>query len=57
MKTMLALSLGVLLGAAVPTAMGQTLPALPSGFQADAGFSQMMAQMRTAGVAESAPAR
>ena len=57
MKTMLALSLGVLLGAAVPTAMGQTLPALPSGFQADAGFAQMMAQMRTAAVAESAPAR
>src|ERR1017187_939429 len=39
MKTMLALSLGVLLGAAVPTAVSQTppppLPALPSGFQAD----------------------
>ena len=35
MRTILALSLGVLLGAVAQTAAGQTLPVLPSGFQAD----------------------
>jgi hypothetical protein len=52
MRTILALSLGVLLGAAVQAALGQTLPAPPSGFQVDQQAAQIMAKMRAAGVAD-----
>lgn len=52
MKLILALSLGVVLGAAAQAAAGQTLPALPSGFLADSGYAQMQAKMRAAGVSD-----
>ncbi len=50
MRTIITLSLGVVLGAAAQAAMGQSLPAPPSGFQAESGYAQMQAQMRAAGV-------
>jgi len=56
MKTMIALSLIVVLGAALPSAMSQTppppLPPLPSGFQADPNAAKAMAAMRAAGAAD-----
>ena len=52
MRTILAASLGVLLGAVVPAALGQTLPALPNGFQVDLQAAQMQAQFRKAGVGD-----
>jgi hypothetical protein len=56
MKTTFALILGALLGAAVPTAVGQTppppLPALPSGFQADPTAAKVAAQLRASGMAD-----
>jgi hypothetical protein len=56
MKTMLALSLGILLGMAVPTAVGQTrpppLPPLPGGFQADPAAAKVQAQLRASGMAD-----
>ncbi len=57
MKTMLVLGLGVLLGAAVSTAVSQTppppLPAPPDGFQVDPAAAQALAQMRASGMADS----
>jgi hypothetical protein len=41
-----------MLGAAVTAALGQSLPAPPSGFQVDQQAAQTMAQMRAAGVAD-----
>ncbi len=52
MKATLALSLAVLLGTAALSATGQTLPPLPSGFQADPGDAQLQAQMRAAGTGD-----
>ena len=56
MKTMLALSLGILLGMDVPTAVGQTrpppLPPLPGGFQADPAAAKVQAQLRASGMAD-----
>src|ERR1035441_10171730 len=50
MRTILALSLAVALAAAVPTAVSQTLPAPPSGFQANPKASARL--MREAGVGD-----
>jgi hypothetical protein len=52
MRSILALSLGVVLCAAAQVAAGQSLPALPGGFQADQQAAQIMAQMRASGVAD-----
>jgi hypothetical protein len=38
--------------AALPAAIGQGLPALPSGFEADQQAAQIFAQMRAAGVSD-----
>jgi len=46
MRAILVLTLTVALGASASAAIGQSLPPLPSGFQADSGYAQMMAQMR-----------
>ncbi len=54
MRTTLRLTLALALGAAGPAAMAQTLPALPSGFQADQQAAQAMAPMRASGVADGA---
>lgn len=42
----------VALAAAAPLASGQSLPVLPSGFEADQQAAQIMAQMRASGVAD-----
>jgi hypothetical protein len=52
MRTILAVSLGVLLGAVIPATLGQTLPAPPSGFQVDQQAAQIQARMRAAGVGD-----
>ena len=46
MSAILVLSLSVALGVSASAAVGQSLPALPSGFQADQQAAQIMAQMR-----------
>ncbi len=52
MRSIFALSLGIVLCASAQSAAGQSLPALPSGFQADQQAAQIMAQMRGSGVAD-----
>src|ERR1035437_4663510 len=56
MKAILAVSLAVLRGAAVPSAWSQALPPplppMPSGFQVDPAIAQVQAQMRAAGVGD-----
>jgi len=52
MKAIHPLSLGVLLGAAALSAAGQSLPPLPSGFQADPNLAQVQAPMRAAGTGD-----
>jgi hypothetical protein len=50
MRTILALSLGVVLCAAAQAAAGQSLPALPSGFQADPGNAAISAADSSGGL-------
>ena len=54
MRAILVLTLSVVLGASASAATGQSLPALPSGFQVDAGHAQLMAQFRASGVGDGA---
>jgi len=52
MRAVIALGVGVVLGLAAQAAVGQSLPAPPSGFQADPGVAQLESQMRAAGVSD-----
>jgi len=52
MKSIFVLSMGVVLCTAELAAAGQSLPPLPSGFQADQQAAQIMAQMRASGVGD-----
>ena len=52
MRAILVLTLSVALGASASAALSQSLPALPSGFEADQQAEQIMAQMRASGVAD-----
>jgi hypothetical protein len=52
MRTILALSLGAISLLAVSSLLGQSLPALPSGFQPDPQNAQLQAQIRATGASD-----